>query len=133
MELKTLGEVDRYVEAKMFFMDPEYGPQHIHIDHVSAELRNELMRGDFVEFRTRAMVRLWLRRERRRKLARDRMTPNGLALRNTLAAERANRHSLAAVIISLLALAISIWPLIFTSKVPEVIPPSKITQVQPRT
>ena len=79
------------------------------------------------------MVRLWLRREGRRKLARDGKTSNGLALRNTLAAERANRHSLAAVIISPLALAVSIWPLIFPSKVPEVIPPVKTKQVQPQT
>lgn len=110
MRLRTLEDARQLAESIRAWDDPQYGPMRMNIDHVEDEIRIRLARGDFADVRTRVLVRLWLLGAARRRKKIHALKPEALALRSTLAAERAARYALLAVVVSVGALLVAAWP-----------------------
>lgn len=109
MRFKWLSDIDRLAESLASERDPCGGyvfPAHRMVEEIGVRFR----RGDFVGAWSKLVVRIWLRREERRRRVHDSQTPEALALRNTVAVERATRYSLWALTISTAALALAAWP-----------------------
>lgn len=81
-----------------------------------AAIHMSLSRGDFIDPIEQRIIQQWLERQSARREAAAAVSPQALALRNTIAAERAARWAMFAVMISIAALMLAAWTYFRTAK-----------------
>jgi hypothetical protein len=116
MRLLTPNDATKFAESLRVYDDPQYGPQQIHLDHVEDEIRLRLARGDFRDLWSRVIIRVWLRGASKRRMERNASKPESVAIRSTIAAERAARYSILAVVVALAALFFTAWPYLWFNR-----------------
>ena len=101
MSLCTLEDIDRLAESLGGGALDGAGERALGL---------QLSRGDFVIPVEQRIVQQWLTRQAERRAAAAKVSPESLALRSTVAAEKSARWAMFAVCISVVALLLAAWP-----------------------